>query len=113
MLGITTPPMNGPSGAGIERHPVTGAAQLVELPERVEVPSVPRPVSATAPVKPLLFAGIGLDRLLLGAIQPREAEWLDAVRRVDEDSLFDIVDKLPQEAAEALLDLATGAPPER
>ena len=27
----------------IERHPVTGAAQLVELPERVEIPAVPAP----------------------------------------------------------------------
>src|SRR5580704_13794434 len=55
----------------IERHPTTGAAQLVELPERVEhperveqiaTPVVPTPTPAS---KPLLFAGI-TDETLLG-----------------------------------------------
>lgn len=93
----------------IERHPTTGAAQLVELPERVE--SVPTPPVATAAPtpKPLLFAGIA-DDVLLGYGVPRE--WLDAVRRADEDSLFEIADRLPQEAAEALLELAAGSMPE-
>jgi superfamily I DNA/RNA helicase len=94
----------------IERHPVTGAAQLVELPERVEAAAFPAPASAPAPAKPRLFAGIADDALLGYGVPP---EWLDPVRRADEDALFDIVDKLPQEAAEALLDLATGTPPER
>jgi hypothetical protein len=93
----------------IERHPVTGAAQLVELPERVEIVAVPVTTAMPAAAKPLLFAGVGDDKLLGYGIPP---EWLDAVRRADEDSLFDIADHLPQEAAEALLNLATGTTPE-
>src|SRR5215831_15389277 len=89
----------------IERHPMTGAAQLVELPERVEhvAASVGAPSMLSA--KPLLFAAVS-DVALLGYGVP--PEWLDEVRRADEDSLFDIADRLPQEAAEALLNLATG-----
>ena len=93
----------------IERHPVTGAAQLVELPERIEIASVPVTAAPPAAAKPLLFAGVGDDKLLGCGVPP---EWLDAVRRADEDSLFDIADHLPQEAAEALLNLATGTTPE-
>jgi len=39
-------------------------------------------------------------------------EWLDDVKKATEDSLFDVADHLPQEAAEALLDLATGTTPQ-
>jgi hypothetical protein len=39
-------------------------------------------------------------------------EWLDEVRQANEDSLFEIAERLPQEAAEALLELATGTTPE-
>jgi hypothetical protein len=92
----------------IERHPTTGAAQLVELPERVErVPLPPIATTASAP-KPLLFAGIA-DDMLLGYGIP--TEWLDEVRGANEDTLFDIAERLPQEAAEALLNLATGTTP--
>jgi mRNA-degrading endonuclease RelE of RelBE toxin-antitoxin system len=93
----------------IERHPVTGAAQLVELPERVEIGTVAMPAGAPAAAKPLLFAAVADDVLLGYGVPP---EWLDAVRRADEDSLFDLADHLPQEAAEALLNLATGTAPE-
>jgi hypothetical protein len=93
----------------IERHPVTGAAQLVELPERVEIAPVPVTAAPPAAARPLLFAGVGDDKLLGYGVPP---EWLDAVRRADEDSLFDVADHLPQEAAEALLNLATGTTPE-
>jgi hypothetical protein len=92
----------------IECHPTTGAAQLVELPERVES----APVSAIAEPanlpKPPLFAGIA-DDTLLGYGVP--TEWLGEVRRADEDTLFEIAERLPQEAAEALLNLATGTTP--
>ena len=93
----------------IERHPTTGAAQLVELPERVEHHAMPAAPTAAAPPKPSLFAGIA-DNTLLGYGVPRE--WLDRVRGANEDALFEIVERLPQEAAEALLELATGATPE-
>lgn len=38
-------------------------------------------------------------------------EWLSDVKKADEDSLLELVDHLPGEAAEALLDLATGKKP--
>jgi len=47
--------------------------------------------------------------MLLGYGVP--PEWLDEVRKATEDTLFDIAERLPQEAAEALLNLATGSTP--
>jgi hypothetical protein len=93
----------------IERHPTTGAAQLVELRERIEEVSLPRIPAAKPESNPPLFAGIADDRLLAYGVPP---EWLDEVHRATEDSLFDIIDHLPQEAGEALLNLATGTTPE-
>jgi superfamily I DNA/RNA helicase len=40
------------------------------------------------------------------------AEWLPDVRSVDEDTLLDVAEHLPREAAEALLSLATGEKPQ-
>ena len=40
------------------------------------------------------------------------AEWLDDVRAADEDTLLELADHLPAEAAEALLELATGGTPQ-
>ena len=93
----------------IERHPRTGAAQLVEIRERVE--EVPVYAEAPAPAveaKPPLFAHQPDDVLLSYGVPE---DWLDAVRQVDEDGLFELAEHLPQEAAEALLDLAVGATP--
>ncbi|MCB9434504.1 MAG: DEAD/DEAH box helicase [Ardenticatenaceae bacterium] len=94
----------------IERHPRTGAAQLVEIRERIEEIPVYKTVEVTVPVdKPLLFAHLSEDTLL-GYGVPEE--WLRDVRQANEDSLFDfLVDHLPQESAEALLELATGNTP--
>lgn len=92
----------------IERHPKTGAAQLVEVRERVEEVIVQKPVEQ-ALTKPLLFAAISDDDLLHYGLP---SEWLADVRQATEDTLFDIVDPLPQEAAEALLELATGGKPQ-
>ncbi len=98
----------------IERHPRTGAAQLVEIRERVEEVPVFKPVDITAETvsestsRPLLFAHLGDDDLLAYGVPP---EWFEDVRKADEDRLFDVAEHLPQEAAEALLDLATGVTP--
>ncbi|MGH8572681.1 MAG: UvrD-helicase domain-containing protein, partial [Gammaproteobacteria bacterium] len=94
----------------LETHPKTGAAQLVEIREKVQEILVPRYVQAqpAALSKPLLFAGI-LDSELLSYGVP--GEWLGDVRRVDEDSLLVLAERLPAEAAEALLELATGGRP--
>ena len=85
-----------------------GRSPTHRTPERVEHIATPAVVAAAPPSKPLLFAGID-DDALLGYGVP--TEWLDEVRRANEDSLFDITDHLPQEAAEALLNLATGTTP--
>jgi hypothetical protein len=94
----------------LETHPKTGAAQLVELRETVQQIVIPQYVTAPNPIskKPLLFATRSEDELL-GFGVPRE--WLADVRSADEDSLLAIADHLPAEAAEALLELATGGVP--
>ena len=94
----------------LETHPNTGAAQWVEVRERVEEIAVPIYVEsvATTPAQPLLFAGIAQETLL-GYGVPRE--WLGDVLAATEDSLLALADHLPGEAAEALLELATGGTP--
>ena len=94
----------------LETHPTTGAAQLVEIRETVTEIVVPVYVQALmpAPPKPILFAG-RTDEELLGYGVP--LEWLNDVRQADEDSLMQLTDRLPAEAAEALLELATGGQP--
>lgn len=99
----------------LEVHPKTGAAQWVEIRERVEHVTAPvAPSSATAPItppeaaKPTLFAHCTDDELLAYGVP---AEWLVDVRAADEDALLSLADHLPAEAAEALLELATGGQP--
>lgn len=96
----------------IETHPRTGAAQLVEIRERVEeqVPSraiATQPAPPTPPAPPL-FAHIDSSKLLGYGVP---TEWLDDVQQADEENLFDLLEHLPEEAAEALLELATGNEP--
>lgn len=99
----------------LETHPKTGAAQLVEIRETVkeivvpvyvqaELVLPPKPVSALKP----LFAGTADDELLGYGVP---AEWLDDVKKATEDTLLSLADHLPAEAAEALLELATGGKP--
>lgn len=105
----------------LEVHPTTGAAQWVEIRERYEeiivrtsdegaAPEGDKP-KASKPLgypKALLFGGRSDDELLSYGVPP---EWLADVRKVDEDSLLVLADHLPAEAAEALLELATGGAP--
>lgn len=93
----------------LETHPKTGAAQLVEIRERVREISVPIYVASEPGPKPPLFANLS-DGELLGYGVP--AEWLADIRNANEDTLLGLADHLPKEAAEALLDLATGAIPQ-
>lgn len=94
----------------IERHPKTGAAQLVEVRERVEEVIVQKPIERVVSPKPPLFAKISDDELLSYGVP---TEWLEDVEQATENNLFDIVDRLPQEAAEALLELVTGGKPHK
>ena len=95
----------------LETHPKTGAAQLVEIRERVKEITIPRYVEAEQPVpsKPALFADMAREALLEYGVPE---EWVDDVRRADEDTLLELADHLPAEAAEALLDLAIGTTPQ-
>lgn len=90
-------------------HPKTGAAQIIEVRERVEEIVVPVYVEEqVASNKPLLFAD-QTEEELLGYGVPEE--WVEDVRKADEDSLLGLADHLPAEAAEALLEIATGGTP--
>ena len=94
----------------LETHPKTGAAQLVEIRETVKEVVVPVYVQAELPLppKPRLFADTPDDELLSYGVP---AEWLNDVRQANEESLLLLADRLPAEAAEALLELATGGKP--
>ncbi|WP_279362069.1 UvrD-helicase domain-containing protein [Xanthomonas sacchari] len=94
----------------LEVHPTTGAAQLVEIRERVQEIVVPKVVEDHQPTqrKPRLFAKYKDAQLLAYGVP---AEWLADVKAADEDSLLELAGHLPSEAAEALLELATGGTP--
>jgi len=97
----------------LETHPTTGAAQLVEIRERVQeivVPAYVQQPSQVAAPKKALLAHVS-DEDLLGYGVP--AEWLADVRRATEDTVLSLADHLPAEAAEAVLELATGATPQK
>ena len=95
----------------LETHPTTGAAQLVELREVIQEIAVPAYVEVAfqAPPKPPLFVHLPDDQLLGYGVP---VEWLNDVKAADEDSLLDLADHLPTEAAEALLELAVGKTPQ-
>lgn len=94
----------------LETHPKTGAAQLVEIRETVQEIVIPTYVKAPKPVaaKKPLFAKLSEDDLLGYGVP---AEWLNDVRKATDDTLLALADHLPGEAAEALLELATGGKP--
>ncbi|WP_437578083.1 3'-5' exonuclease [Sorangium sp. So ce887] len=89
----------------LEVHPQTGAAQFVEVKERIE--EVVRQVVRAAEGEPALFAKHETDYLLALGVPP---EWLDAVRAVGETGIEKLFSHLPAEAAERLLQLACGEP---
>ena len=105
----------------LETHPKTGAAQFVEVRERVEEIKPLTPATAAVPAeqlttspavnskaKPLLFEGRSTDELLSYGVP---VEWLEDVMLADEDSVLVLAGHLPAEAAEALLELAVGRTP--
>ena len=99
----------------LETHPKTGAAQLVEIRETVKeifVPVYVQTETAVAPKPPPemkpLFVGRSDDELLGYGVP---TEWLNDVKQATEDTLLAVADHLPAEAAEALLELATGGKP--
>lgn len=95
----------------LEVHPQTGAAQLVEIRETVKEIIIPQytEVQKPAPIKPPLFGNYSNEELLKYGVPP---EWLNDVRKANEDTILELADHLPGEAAEALLCLATGTLPQ-
>jgi hypothetical protein len=93
----------------LETHPKTGAAQLVEVRERVQEITVPKYVEAVQETpRRRVFHNISEGTLLTYGVPP---EWVPEVLNATEDSLLEIAGHLPAEAAEALLNLATGIRP--
>jgi mRNA-degrading endonuclease RelE of RelBE toxin-antitoxin system len=94
----------------LETHPTTGAAQLVEIRETVMEIAVPKYVEVEQPArpKPPLFSHVAEADLLGYGVPP---EWMDEVKAATEDTVLVLADHLPDEAAEALLELATGGRP--
>ena len=85
----------------LETHPQTGAAQLVEIRETVKeiiIPQYTEVQKPTVPVKQLLFANYSDEELLKYGVPP---EWLNDVRKANEDTILELADHLPGEAAEA------------
>lgn len=92
-------------------HPTTGAAQLVEIRESVQEIVVPKYVEEVVAAQPkrALFVGCSdADLLAFGVPE----DWIGDVRTATEDTFFELASHLPGEAAEALLQLATGGTPE-
>ena len=96
----------------IETHPKTGAAQIIEVRERVEeialpVYTTPEPQVAAAAdvwqerILPPLFVDLSEEDLLGVGVPP---DWVADVRQSSEDGFFEVADHIPAEAAEALLD---------
>jgi len=99
----------------LETHPKTGAAQLVEIRETVKEIIVPVYVQTEIAAEPqqaaekkFIFAGTSDDELLGYGVP---ADWLNDIKKSTEDTLLALTDHLPAEAAEALLELATGGKP--
>jgi superfamily I DNA/RNA helicase len=93
----------------LETHPTTGAAQLVEVREvQREEQAEPEPFQYASSA-PKLFAHIAESQLLSYGVPPAS---LAAVLSVaTENELVDLIDVLPSEAAEALLELHEGKTP--
>ena len=93
----------------IEKHPKTGAAQIVVIPERVELSPAPQnvPLEAAEQPRATYYPGIFLkltkDDLLSVGVPP---DALDKVRNATEQDV-DWMDYVPSEAGEALLDYHT------
>lgn len=86
----------------IEAHPKTGAVQIVEVRERVEEIGSPLPSTAPAQPEPVrLFSAFSADELLAVGVPP---DWIAEVQRATEDGFLGFADRLPAEAAEALLE---------
>ena len=105
----------------IETHPNTGAAQIVEVRERIEEIAAPyfsrkEPLVysvADAPDQAYLpgpFSSLS-EQVLLGVGVPED--WVGHIRQASEDEFLEVAEHLPAEASDALLDyVSTGTLPQ-
>ena len=93
----------------IETHPKTGAAQIVEVRERIQEIVVQRAVEAPVETTPTTLFGDLSEDELLGYGVP--LDWIADVKAATDASILDLVSHLPNEAAEALLGIAVGEKP--
>lgn len=94
----------------LETHPKTGAAQLVEVRETVKEIVVPTYVEVPeqpAPQEPALKSCSPEDLLEFGVPE----DWIPDLLAANEDQILELVDHLPAEAAEAVIELAAGGNP--
>ena len=94
----------------IENHPITGAAQIVQVRELVEDENISVPKFSTIieeknQTLPSIFKEIKKEQLLSIGVPE---EWLDDVLIANEESFLNVAEYLPQEAAEILLEVASG-----
>ncbi|WCL50756.1 UvrD-helicase domain-containing protein [Leptospira sp. GIMC2001] len=93
----------------IEVHPSTGAVQIVVVPE-IEFPIHPSSTetvqSITSKRKP--FRKFSEEKILNCGVPEG---WVTRIQEADEDSIFDILEVLPAEAGEALLNILSGKKP--
>jgi len=101
----------------IEIHPRTGAAQIVEIRQKIREVVETRHVKREMPsgyqeagAGPGILDHVSEETLLEYGVP---GEWIGEVRGADEETLLEIAEHLPQEAAEALLNLAVGIVPEK
>jgi superfamily I DNA/RNA helicase len=100
----------------LENHPKTGVAQIVQIRETIRDIEIPNYVVADQPARTpakeaprnFPFKDYSDDDLLEWGVP---TDWLDDVRKADDNQLLNLADHLPAEAADALLELATGGSP--
>ena len=94
----------------LEIHPKTGAARAVEVRETVKEIVVPTYVEVPkepVPQVPALNACTAEDLLEFGVPE----DWISDLLAANEDQILELVDHLPAEAAEAVIELAAGGNP--
>ena len=91
----------------IENHPVTGAAQIVEVRELVEDIRIKQPALVDEETQPSqsIFEGLNNNQLLSIGVPE---DWLEDILNADEETFLNIAEHLPQEASEILLEVGTG-----
>lgn len=90
-------------------HPRTGAAQIVEVRESVEEIHIPVYIQDSVKKENRPLQNMAKETLLDYGVPE---EWIDDVINGTEDELLVLAERLPGEAAEAILCLATGSTPE-